>query len=175
MVVFARRALTTPVAVFVVLELLEQFELIPSSFERLTTNLVVGTAIAALARAAATSVLAPENPARRLVEFDDATARWLSAHLTWGGRLFGAFVVLRALHRTAGAPQVVDDATRMLFAAIIAGLLVHLLIGRRETDEEEQARHIPGMRLIAWIAIAAIAGALLAGYASFAAFLASSK
>ena len=46
------------------------------------------------------------NPARRLVDFDDATAQWLSSHLTWGGRLFGAFIVLRALHRTIGAPQV---------------------------------------------------------------------
>ena len=172
MVVFARRALTTPVTTCVVLILLDQFDLIADQFERLAVNLVIATAMAALARAAATSVLAPENPARRLVAFDDATAKWLSAHLTWGGRLFAAFMVLRALHRTAGAPQVVDDATRMLFAAVIAGLLVHLLIGRRETDEEEQAQHIPGMRLLTWIAVAAIAGALLAGYASFAAFIA---
>jgi small-conductance mechanosensitive channel len=173
MVVFARRALTAPVAVFVVLELLEQFELIPSGFERLTTNLVVGTAIAALARAAATSVLAPENPARRLTDFDDASAKWLSAHLTWGGRLFGAFIVLRALHRAAGTPQPIDDATRMLFAVVIVALLVHLLIGRRETEEEEaSSRQFPGVRLLAWVAVACVLGALLAGYASFASFLA---
>ena len=172
MVVFARRAFTAPVAVLVVLELLEQFELIPSGFERLTTNLVVGTAIAALARAAATSVLAPENPARRLTDFDDASAKWLSAHLIWGGRLFGAFIVLRALHRAAGTPQVIDDATRMLFAVVIVALLVHLLIGRRETEEEEASRRFPGVRLLAWIAVACVLGALLAGYAGFASFLA---
>jgi potassium efflux system protein len=173
LVVFARRALTAPLAVFVVLELLDQFELIPPGYGRLTTNLIIGTAIATLARAAASSVLAPDDPARRLVNFDDATAQWLFWHLTWGGRLFGALIVLRALHRAAGVPQVIDDATRMLFALVIAALLVHLLIGRREVDEEESsARHIPGVRLLAWIAVACIAGALLAGYASFASFLA---
>ena len=173
MVVFARRALTAPVAVFVVLELLEQFALIPPELSRLTTNLVVGTAIAALARAAATSVLAPENPARRLVAFDDASAQWLSTHLVWGGRLFGAFIVLRALHRAAVTPQIVDDATRMLFAVVIVALLVHLLTGRREPEEEDAAgRQIPGVRLLAWIAVACVLGALLAGYASFASFLA---
>lgn len=173
LVVFARRALAAPMAVLIVLELLEQFELIPPGYGRLTANLVVGTATAVLAHAAATSVLAPENAARRLVAFDDATARWLTAHLTWGGRLFGAFIVLRALHRTAGVPQVIDNASRMLFAAIVAALLVHLLIGRREPDDEEPtARRIPGVRLLAWIVVAAIAGALLAGYASFASFIA---
>ena len=173
LVVFVRRALAMPLAVFVVLELLDQFDLIPPDAARLTTNLIIGTAIAALARAAATSVLAPDDPARRLVNFDDATAQWLFSHLTWGGRLFGAFIMLRALHRTIGVPQVMDDATRMLFAAIIAALLVHLLIARREVDEEEASgRHIPGVRLLAWIAVACILGALLAGYASFASFLA---
>ena len=38
LLVFARRALTTPLAVFVVLELLDQFELVPPSFERLATE-----------------------------------------------------------------------------------------------------------------------------------------
>ncbi len=57
---------------------------------------------AALARAAAASVLAPDAPSRRLVSFDDATSQWLWAHLTWGGRLFGVFIVWRALNRSIG-------------------------------------------------------------------------
>lgn len=173
LLVFARRALSMPLAVFVILELLDQFDLIPPDYARLTSNLIVGVAIAALARAAATGVLAPDDPARRLVSFDDATAKWLFAHLTWGGRLFGALIVLRALHRTVGVQQVMDDAARMLFAAIIAVLLTHLLIGRRDADEDgSSARHVPGVRLLAWIVVACIAVSLLAGYASFASFLA---
>jgi potassium-dependent mechanosensitive channel len=171
--VFVRRALATPVAVIVVFELLEQFELAPPDYARFVSGLVHGVAIAALARAAATSALAPDDPARRLVAFGNATAQWLASHLVWGGRLFGAFIVLRALHRAIGAHDAVDVAVRMLFALAIGALLVHLLVGRREAeDEAEQPRRIPGMRLLAWIAVAVIAGALLAGYARFAAFTA---
>lgn len=173
LLVFVRRALSMPLALFVVVGLLDQFDLVPPDYIRLTTSLIIGIAIAALARAAATSVLAPDDPARRLVSFDDATANWLFSHLTWGGRLFGAYIVLRALHRTIDAPQVIDAATRMLFAAIIAALLVHLLIGRRDAEEDEaSARRIPGVRLLAWIVVATIAVSLLAGYAGFASFLA---
>jgi small-conductance mechanosensitive channel len=136
-------------------------------------GLIFGTAIAALARRPRTSVLAPDDPARRLVGYDDATAQWLSSHLVWGGRLFGAFLALRALHRTIGAPEAVDIALRMLFALSIGALLVHLLVRARDTeDEAEPQRRIPGMRLLAWVVVALLAGALLAGYARFASFAA---
>jgi small-conductance mechanosensitive channel len=172
LLVFLRRAATTPLGVAVVLTLLDQFELVPPDYRRILLSLVIGTGAAALARAAATSVLAPDDPARRLVGFDDATSQWLFGHLVWGGRVLGAVIVIRSLHRTIGAPQVIDDTSRMLFAVIIGALLVHLLTGRRETEEEETGRRIPGVRLLAWITVAAIGVALLAGYASFAAFIA---
>jgi len=172
LVIFARSALTAPLAVFIVLELLDQFELIAPTYDRIIRNLIVGVAIAALARAAALSVLAPDSPQRRLVSFDDATAQWLSSHLVWGGRLFGAQIVLRAINRTIDPAQVIEDAIRMLLAGAIAALLVHLLVGRREIDAEETpARSVPGMRLLAWIVVATIALALLAGYASLASFI----
>ncbi len=168
--VFLRRALTAPIAVFVVLQLLDQFQLIPDDYERLISGLIFGTAMAALARASATSVLAPDDTRRRQVKFDDASAQWLSAHLVWGGRLFGTFLILRALHRTIGAPEAVDTALRMLFALAIAGLLVHLLV--REPESEEEPKRIPGVRLLAWIVVAGIVGSLLAGFARFASFAA---
>jgi small-conductance mechanosensitive channel len=172
LLVFARSALVTPLAVLVVLELLDQFDLVAPAFDRIVRNLIVGVAIAALARAAALSVLAPDNPARRLVSFDDATARWLASHLIWGGRLFGALIVLRAVNRTIDPAQAIDDATRMVLAGSIAALLVHMLIGRREADGEAPAgRSIPGMRLLAWVVVAAIVIALLTGYAGFASFI----
>ena len=58
----------------------------------------------------------------------------------------------------------------MLFALSIAGLLVHLLV--RERAVEEEPRRIPGMRLLAWVVVALIAGSLLAGFVRFAAFAA---
>jgi len=168
--VFLRRALTAPIVVFVVLELLDQFQLIPDNSARLVSGLIFATAMAALARAAATSVLAPDDPRRRQVKFDDVSAQWLSAHLVWGGRVFGIFIILRALHRTVGAPEVIDAALRMLFALAIAGLLIHLLV--RERDVEPEPRRIPGVRLLAWLVVALIVGSLFAGYARFASFVA---
>ena len=173
LLVFLRGTLAMPLAVVVTLELLDQFELVPPDYERLFTSIIVGAAAAALARAAATSVLAPADPSRRLVNFDDATARWLVSHLTWGGRLFGALIILRAFHRAISATQVIDDALRMLFAALLASVLVHVLVGRREPEEEDaSARQMPGVRLLAWIVVGVIGAALLAGYANFASFIA---
>jgi potassium efflux system protein len=173
LLVFARQALATPLTVVIVLELLDQFELVPPEFARAATGLVLGTAMATLAAAAAMSVLAPDDPQRRLVRYDDASAQWLAWHLVWGGRLFGAVIVLRALHRAIGAAATIDVASRMLFALLIAALLVHLLVGRRESEgESQEARRIPGVRLLAWAAVAAIAVSLLGGYAGFASFIA---
>ena len=172
-IVFLRLALALPLAILVVAVLLDQFELVSPDHMRALTGLLIGTAVAALARAAALSVLAPDDRARRLLERDDTAAQWLSAHLIWGGRLLGAFIVLRALDRAIVAPDPIDAVLRTLFALVIGALLVHLMVGRRETDEEaEPARRIPGMRLLTWAIVATIAVSLLAGHASFAAFIA---
>ncbi|MBV8840727.1 MAG: mechanosensitive ion channel family protein [Alphaproteobacteria bacterium] len=171
LIVFLRLALALPLTVLVVAILLDQFELVSRDHVRVLTGLLIGTAVAALARAAAISVLAPDDRQRRLLERDDATAQWLAAHLIWGGRLFGAFIVLRTLNRAIVAPEPIDVALRMLFALAIGALLVHLLIGRREGETEAaQAQRIPGMRLLTWIIIATLAAALLSGYAGLAAF-----
>src|SRR4051812_32939027 len=172
LLVFLRGALAMPLAAAAVLMLLDQFELVAPDSRRVLTSLVIGIGIAALARAAAFSVLAPDEPSRRLVNFDDEAARWLSSHLTWAGRVFGAFIVVRSVHRAIGAPQVIDAATKMLFAIVIGALLVHLLVGRREPDDEGPSRRVPGMRLLAWILVSIIAVSLLTGYASFASFMA---
>jgi small-conductance mechanosensitive channel len=172
LLVFARLALVMPLTIIVVLELLDQFELVAPEHARAVTGLIIGVAMAALARAAAIGVLAPDDPARRLAGYDDATAQWLAWHLIWAGRVFGAAIVLRGINRAIGAPAMVDVAARMLFAVLIAALLVHLLVGRREPEGEPEGRRIPGMRLLAWAIVTAIAIALLAGYAEFASFIA---
>lgn len=169
LIVFLRVVLALPLTVLVVAVLLDQFQLVSPDHVRVLTGLLIGTAVAALARAAALSVLAPDDRQRRLLERDDATAQWLASHLIWGGRLFGAFIVLRTLNRAIVAPEPIDVALRMVFALAIGGLLMHLLIGRRE-DEAAQAQRIPGMRLLTWVIVATLGASLLAGYAGFAAF-----
>src|SRR5581483_11468152 len=172
LIVFVRFALALPITILVIAVLLDQFELVSAGRVRVLTGLLIGAAVAALARAAAFSVLAPDDRERRLLERDDATAQWLASHLIWGGRLFGAFIVLHALNRAIAAPEAIDAALRMVFALATGALLVHLLVGRESEAEAEQAKRIPGMRLLTWIIVAILAGSLLAGYAGLAAFVA---
>jgi potassium-dependent mechanosensitive channel len=174
--VFARAFVLVPAVIMTALELLEQFDLILPEGARISSALVLGVTIAALARAAGLSVLAPDEPHRRLVSsFDDETAIWLHRHLVWSGRFLGALVVGRAVHRTIGGGQPIADALQMAFAFAIGALLVHLLIGQKPREEEDAGQpihHIPGVRLLAWILVTVIAGALLTGYAALASFIA---
>jgi small-conductance mechanosensitive channel len=175
--VFARAFVVVPAAVMAALELLDQFDLILPQGDRIASALVLGVTIAALARAAGLSVLAPDEPRRRLVDYDDGTAIWLYRHLVWGGRLLGLLIVARAVHRTIGGPQPIADAVQMVFALAIVALLVRLLTiqwaHERDLEAAEQpVHHIPGVRLLGWIVVVAIAGALLTGYAGLASFIA---
>ena len=166
MVVFARPALVAPVAAFVVLEIFGQLELTPPDYHGLTANLFIGVAIAALARAAALGVLAPDGRARRLVAFDAAPPN--GSPRSWSGAAAcsapssccAPSIAPSALRRS------IDDATRMLFAARSVG--AGPFADRAARDDEGGSRgppRLPGIRLLAWIAVACIAGALLAGYA----------
>ena len=171
--VFARAFFVVPAATMVVLELLDQFGLVVPEAERISTALVLAVATAALARAAGLAVLAPDEPSRRVVSFDDETSRWLHWHLMWAGRFLGALIVARAVHRTIGGPDPVSDALQMIFALAISVLLVQLLAGQKARAEADHpVHHIPGVRLLAWIMVAFIVGALLTGYAAFASYVA---
>ncbi len=173
--VFARVFFVAPAIVMVVLELLDQFDLLFPDAAGLASGLVFGVTIAALTRAAALSVLAPDEQGRRLVGFDDDTAAWLYRHLAWSGRLLGALIVARTAQRELGGPEPIADAMQMVFALAICALLVHLLVGRHRggTDEPNiPVRHIPGVRLVAWVVATAIAISLLTGYAGLASFIA---
>ena len=171
--VFARAFVVLPASVMLVLELLEQFDLMLPEGTRISAALVLSVTVAALARAAGVSVLAPDEPHRRLVGFDDGTASWLHHHLAWSGRLLGALILARAVHRTIGGSQPISDALHMTFALAICALLVHLLAGQKAREEAlHPVHHIPGVRLLAWVLVAVIAGALLTGYAALASFVA---
>jgi len=173
--VFARAFFVMPAITMVVLELLDQFDLFAPDNDRIARALVFGVAVAALARAAGLAVLAPQEPARRLIDVDDLVAAWLYGHLVWSGRLLGISGVLRAVHRSFGGPQPIGDAIQILSALAIAVLLIHLLASRRLFREEQElgrpALHVPGIRLLAWLVVAGIAGSLLTGYAVLASFI----
>lgn len=176
LLVFCRAFVVAPLAVLIIVELLQQFDLMMEAHARFAGALVLGTAIATLARASALSVLAPDQPQLRLVAFDDALARSLFTHLTWAGRVLGALVIVRAFHRTIAGPQVISDALKIISPLIIGAILFHLLMERRSADEEAgdvPQRRIPGVRLLAWLVVFAIVVSLLTGYGGFASFVAA--
>jgi small-conductance mechanosensitive channel len=175
LLVFLRAALAMPLAVIVVGGVLDQFGLMSKPLGEIVTGLTAGVIFASLGRASALAVLAPDEPQRRLIGLHDATAYPLAHHLVWGSRALGALVLLLTMHQALGGTQVLATAVSMLFSAAILGVLIHLLLDLRPTEEEfgDAARkRTLWIRPFGWIAVAAIAVALLSGYAQFATFVA---
>ena len=172
---FLRIALTAPLVTLAAIEVLVAFQLLPDRWVEIAYGLGIAVAIAALGRAIASGVLAPDAPWRRLVALDDETAAALTRHLVWVARVLGVLVFVLVLHKVLDAPPVVIVASNMLFALAIGGVLLHLLLSshrRRTQDAGEEAQPALWLRAIAWLVLAVIVVALVAGYAGFAAFVA---
>jgi len=133
---------------------------------------IAGVVIAAFGRAVALGVFAPDAPQRRLIALDDLTARSLADHLIWGTRALGALLVVLAVHKALAAPTAMTIATNMLFALVSGVLLLHLLLSHRYSGEKTLplARWLRGL---GWLVVGVIAIALIAGYPTFAAFVAA--
>src|SRR5262249_10793332 len=111
-------------------------------------------------------------PQRRLIPLDDLTARSLANYLIWGTRALGALLVVLAVHKALAAPAAMTVATNMLFALVTGVLLLHLLLSQRHSGEKTLplARWLRGL---GWLVVGVIAIALIAGYPTFAAFVAA--
>src|SRR5215813_3506157 len=133
---------------------------------------IAGVALAAFGRAVALGVFAPDAPQRRLIALDDLTARSLANHLIWGTRALGTLLVVLAIHKALAAPAAMTVATNMLFALVSGVLLLHLLLSHRYSGENTLplARWL---RDLGWLVVGVIAIALIAGYPTFAAFVAA--
>ena len=172
---FLRIALTAPLLTLAAIEVLVAFQLLPDRWVEIAYGLGIAVAIAALGRAIASGVLAPDAPWRRLVALDDETAAALTRHLVWVARVLGVLVFVLVLHKVLDAPPVVVVASNMLFALAIGGVLLHLLLSshrRRTQDPGDEMQPALWLRAIAWLVLAVIVVALVAGYAGFAAFVA---
>ncbi len=173
--VFLRIALTAPLAVLAAIEVLEAFALLPERWAEIAYGLGLAVAVAAFGGAVAGGVLAPDAPWRRLIAVDDAAAKTFARHLVWGARALGVLLFLLVVHKVLDAPVVLTVATNMLFASVVGGLLLHLLLSLLRSDahaaDEAQPRAL-WLRTIAWLIVAAIVMALVTGYSGFAAFLA---
>ena len=133
---------------------------------------IAAVVIAAFGRAVALGLFAPDAPHRRLIDIDDTTARSLSTQLVWATRALGAFVLALAVHKALAAPIALTVATNMLFALIIGGMLLYLLLRRRSGSAGEGLPQAPWLRALGWLVLAAIVVALVAGYPALATLVA---
>jgi len=164
--VFLCLAFATPLLTITLLEATE-VRMIEISY-----GFIAGVVIAAFGRAVSLGVFAPDAPQRRLIALDDLTARSLANHLIWGTRALGALLVVLAVHKALAAPTAMTVATNMLFALVSGVLLLHLLLSHRYSGKKT----LPLVRWLCglgWLVVGVIAIALIAGYPTFAAFVAA--
>ena len=176
LVEFARITLTVPVVVGLAIEVIDAHAAgaIPSEIEALGNAVFLALLIAAFGQGAATALLAPENPRRRLPALTDRVARTLHDHLVWGARFLALTVLIQVMHKVVAGATVVSLATNLLLALAVAGLLLHLLL--RSRAREASAQELSPVPLwahgVAWLVVAVIGFAAVAGYAGLAFFLA---
>src|SRR6516225_2547914 len=99
-----------------------------------------------------------------------AFGRAVANHLIWGTRALGALLVVLAVHKALAAPAAMTIATNMLFALVSGVLLLHLLLSHSGEKTLPLARWLRGL---GWLVVGVIAIALIAGYPTFAAFVAA--
>ena len=172
--VFVLRVARTSLAALAALLVLRAFGLLTDRTEQIVQAMVVGIAAASVGRGVAMSVFAPHRPERRLAQLDDQSAMILYSFLVWAPVALALTIVLQAFHKAAFAPLVVTVATNALFAMITAALLALLVfrLGRLKRLQSVGLITVQWVHPLALVMASVIAVALLAGYASFAAFVA---
>jgi potassium efflux system protein len=174
-VVFLWLTLRTPLILIVGLFELQVLGLWPGRFEELGAGLVAATLAATLGRGVAHGLLAPGRPERRLIAIHDAAVPYFTSYLVWSTRALGAIILLQAIHKILLTPNAIIFATHALFALAVAGLLWRLVRGVLRAKEEAGGVLVapaPWARLLVWLVIVIILGALVGGFVPFAAFIA---
>lgn len=181
-------ATVAPVATILGVSLIDTFEIIPPRADDLVHGIAVAIIIKAIGTAAARAMLAPGEPWRRMPPISDRAATITFRYFSWAVLTLAVAAVLNALHRVLFAPlglTVVTSAVMaLLIAVFIARFLLHL--ARSEEDDESadqgaepgrsEAHAMEGrhwVRLLVWLVVALVIGAVVVGYVSFAAFVAS--
>src|SRR5262245_15807352 len=172
--VFVWFAGRTPLATAAALLAFGALGLLTARLEQIGEGLLAGVAAASFGYGVARGLLAPKEPARRLVQEDDATALCFHNHLVWSARALGVLIVSQVVHKTLFAPLIITVATNALFAAVTAAFLTHLVIRLRQIRKDRgdaliaaSWAHPLGLLMTALISLA-----LVAGYAGVAAFVA---
>jgi small-conductance mechanosensitive channel len=173
--VFLWLTLRTPVAVIIALFALQALGLWPDRFEELGAGFVAATLAAAFGRGVARGLLAPDRPERRLIAIHDLAVPAFESYLVWSTRALGAIILLQSIQKFMLAPSAVVFGTHALFALAVAGLawrLVRGVLRAKEQADGALVAPVPWARMLVWLVIATILGALVGGFVPFAAFIA---
>lgn len=182
-------ALITPAATVGAYAFLTGFELVPPRVGEVLNGLVIAVCIQSVAMAMSRAVLAPYEPWRRLPPVSDESARVTHRYFSWTVWTLSIAVFLNGMHRSLFAPVTLTVATSAIMALLISVFIARglILLAQEAPDDEDEtpANYDPAAgspkgsvlrpwaRFLVWVVLVVLLGALVAGYVSFAAFIAA--
>ncbi|WP_454917849.1 DUF3772 domain-containing protein [Xanthobacter sediminis] len=177
-------ATVAPVATILGVSLIDTFELIPPRADDLVHGIAVAIIIKAIGTGAARAMLAPGEPWRRMPPISDRAATITFRYFSWAVWALAVAAMLNALHRVLFVPVGLTVVTSAVMALLIAVFIARFLLHLASSEEEEekdaekngQSHPMEGrhwVRFLVWLVVALVMGALITGYVSFAAFVAS--
>jgi small-conductance mechanosensitive channel len=188
--VFCLEALVAPLATLAAVAFANGFDVIPPRAEELIRGLTVAIFIIALGNGIARALLAPGEAWRRLPGLSDRAAGTAFRYFSFAVWALAIAAFLNATHRALFAPVGLTVVTSAVMALLIGAFIARFLInlGKDEAETASPAEGAPAeaseatpagtarlawVRFIAWIVVAFLIGALVAGYVGFAAFVAA--
>ncbi|MEP9367551.1 DUF3772 domain-containing protein [Xanthobacter sp. VNH20] len=169
-------ALTTPLAVIAAFSFLAGFDITPPRAADVIHGLLVAVFIQSIGLAVSRAVLAPDQSWRRLPPLSNAAASLGYRYFTWMVWTLSIAAFLNSIHRALFAPVALTVATSAVMALLIGLFTSRMLVvlareGDDEAGGETQTSSVPWVRFLMWLVLAGLAGALVAGYVGFAAFV----
>ncbi|MFG1180967.1 DUF3772 domain-containing protein [Xanthobacter versatilis] len=185
--VLVLNACVAPAATMAALAFLGGFDVVPPRAADLLHGLVVAVFIKAIGNAVARALLAPDEPWRRLPPLSDAAAALAFRYFSFAVWTLAIAAFLNALHKVLFAPVGLTVLTSALLALFIAGFIARFLVGVARSEDggiETEGEASPAeqaasgsrpqwLRLVIWMSVILLIGALVGGYVSFAAFVAA--
>lgn len=165
----------TAIALFVCLIVLD---LVPAPIDGVALAILKGVLLYAAASALATCLLAPRNPAWRVIPLADASARRITSLIVWGTIVAGVDLALSGIARALFLPVSIPLAQVVIANIVFAGLLIAILHTPwtapsvdSEGGELSPDRYAPyWLKLPLWAVTVGIIVATMIGYVALAQF-----
>jgi potassium efflux system protein len=179
--VFAIGAVPAAAGSWVVYAALDAVGFLPPRILPVVASALSGLAFVAFVKALADALLAEDHASWRVIAMSDAAAARTTHFAVGLSAVYAVGKALEALNTGVAAALPISVATRGLAAIACAVVLAELLRRFATTTSEEEASLGPyvatepesggPLRLLGWVAVAAILAAALVGYVALASFL----